>query len=187
MKNNYWLGLCVVLLWTYPQITYSLSPVEDKAKEDLRSTIEAGKKGIKEKAARQDRKIPTEPIRPFGPFSWEDDFLTAALKANALPGVEAVSVSIMSIIGAIVEPPNIRELSLREVNRVLPHFHGRLSEEFFPFLPECESPPLPGIMAALDVVKDIRSRLGSRPVLLAVHAFPLEHAEETLGRRVVRA
>jgi hypothetical protein len=42
-------------------------------------------------------------------------------------------------------------------------------------------------MATLDVVKDIRSRLGPRPVLLAVHAFPLEDAKETLGHRVVLA
>lgn len=57
------------------------------------------------------------------------------------------------------------------------------------FLPEGESPPLPGIpgiMVALDVVKDLRSRLGSDPLLLAVHAFPLEDAKETLGYRVVR-
>lgn len=42
-------------------------------------------------------------------------------------------------------------------------------------------------MAALDVVKNVRSTLGSGSVLLAVDAFPLEHAKETPGRRVVRA
>jgi hypothetical protein len=42
-------------------------------------------------------------------------------------------------------------------------------------------------MTALDMVKDIRSHLGSRPVLTSVHPFPFEHAEEALGRRIVGA
>ena len=48
-----------------------------------------------------------------------------------------------------------------------------------------ESPALSGIMPALDVVEDIRSRFGSRPVLPPVHPFPFEAATETLGRGIV--
>ena len=50
-----------------------------------------------------------------------------------------------------------------------------------------QSPPLSGIVTALDIVKDIRSRLGSRPVVLAVHPFSFEHPEEALGRGIVGA
>jgi hypothetical protein len=38
---------------------------------------------------------------------------------------------------------------------------------------------------ALDVIKDIRSRLGSGPVLPSVYPLAFEHAKETFGRRVV--
>ena len=44
---------------------------------------------------------------------------------------------------------------------------------------------MPGIVTAFDVVKNIRSRLGSRLVVLAIHPFTLEHAKETLGGGVV--
>lgn len=50
-----------------------------------------------------------------------------------------------------------------------------------------ESPPLPGIVPALDVVNDIRSCLGPRPVLPSVYPFPCKAAKETLGRSVVGA
>ena len=50
-----------------------------------------------------------------------------------------------------------------------------------------ESPPLPGIVPALDVVKDIRSRLGSRLILSPIDPLPFEPAKETLGRGVVGA
>lgn len=49
-----------------------------------------------------------------------------------------------------------------------------------------ESSPLPRIMPALDVVKDIRSRLGSCLVLPPIDSFPFEDAEETFRRGVVR-
>jgi hypothetical protein len=48
----------------------------------------------------------------------------------------------------------------------------------FPLLLQFESPPLSGIVTALDIVKDIRSGLGSGPVLLPVHSFPLKHAKK---------
>lgn len=50
-----------------------------------------------------------------------------------------------------------------------------------------ESPPLPGIVPALDIVKDIRSRLGSRLVLPPIDPLPFEPAKETFGRGVVGA
>ena len=48
-----------------------------------------------------------------------------------------------------------------------------------------ESPALPGIVAALDVIKDIRSGLRSRSVVLAIHAFSFQDAEEALRGRVI--
>lgn len=48
-------------------------------------------------------------------------------------------------------------------------------------------PSLSGIVAALDVVKDICSGLGSRPVVPPVFPFPLEDPEEALGGRIVGA
>jgi hypothetical protein len=41
-------------------------------------------------------------------------------------------------------------------------------------------------VTALDVVEDISPGLGSGPVLLPVHPFPLKHAEEALGCGIVR-
>ena len=55
-----------------------------------------------------------------------------------------------------------------------------------PLLLLIESPPLPGIVPALDVIKDIRSRLGSRLVLPPIDPLPFEDAEETFRRGVVR-
>lgn len=40
-------------------------------------------------------------------------------------------------------------------------------------------------MPAFDVVEDIRSRFGSRPILPSIHPLAFEHAEETLGRRII--
>lgn len=48
-----------------------------------------------------------------------------------------------------------------------------------------ESPPLAGIVTALDIVKDIRSGLRARTVVLPVYPFPFEHAEEALGGGIV--
>ena len=56
-----------------------------------------------------------------------------------------------------------------------------------PLLLVIESPPLLGIVPALDVVKDICSRLGSRLVLLPIDPLPFEPAKETLGRGIVGA
>lgn len=42
-------------------------------------------------------------------------------------------------------------------------------------------------MEALDVVKDIGSRLGAGVISTPVDALPLQHSEEALGRGVVRA
>ena len=50
-----------------------------------------------------------------------------------------------------------------------------------------QSPPLTRIVTALDVVKDIRSGLRSCAVVLPVHPFPVEHAEEALGGGIVGA
>ena len=50
-----------------------------------------------------------------------------------------------------------------------------------------QSPPLSRIMTPLDVVKDIRSGLGSRLVVLPVHPFAFEYAKEALGRGIVGA
>ena len=47
-----------------------------------------------------------------------------------------------------------------------------------------QSPPLSGIVTAFDVVKDIRSRLGSRPIVLPVDPLPFEQPEEALSRRI---
>ncbi len=55
-----------------------------------------------------------------------------------------------------------------------------------PLLLLIESPPLPGIVPALDVIKDIRSRLGSRLVLPPIDPLPFEHAEETFRCSVIR-
>lgn len=70
---------------------------------------------------------------------------------------------------------------------VLPRFHGQESYEFFPLLLQLESPALPGIVAALDVIKDIRSGLRSRPVVLAIHAFAFKDSEKALRGRVIGA
>ncbi len=56
-----------------------------------------------------------------------------------------------------------------------------------PLLLPLEPPPLPGIVPALNIVKDIRSRLRSGPVLPPIHALPFEHAKETLRRGIVGA
>jgi hypothetical protein len=40
------------------------------------------------------------------------------------------------------------------------------------------------LLTALDPAKDIRSDLGSRPVVPAIHAFAVEHPKEDLVRRV---
>ena len=54
-----------------------------------------------------------------------------------------------------------------------------------PLLLQFQSTPLPGIVTAFDVVKDICSRLGSRLVLLPVHPFPFERPKEALGSGIV--
>jgi hypothetical protein len=56
----------------------------------------------------------------------------------------------------------------------------------FPLLLQFESPALSGIVPALDIVKDIRSCLGSRPVVVSIHPFSFEHADEARGRCVIR-
>jgi hypothetical protein len=64
------------------------------------------------------------------------------------------------------------------VRRVLPRYHGRLSEESCPLLLPFESPPLARIMTPLDVVKDIGPGLGSRPVILPIHPLTFEHPKK---------
>ena len=56
-----------------------------------------------------------------------------------------------------------------------------------PLLLQFEPPALSGIVPAFDVLKDIRPRLGSRPIVSPVDPFPLEHAKEALGGRIVGA
>ena len=70
---------------------------------------------------------------------------------------------------------------------VLPRYHGRLSEELLPLLLPFQSPPLPGIMPAFDIVKDIRSGFGSRPVVSPIHAFTFEHPKEAFGHGIIGA
>lgn len=114
VKIIHWLCLLTILVWSYPAISYSLSSEEERAKESLRSQLEPGKKKAKKgNADRPDVKISTEPIRPFGPFSWEDDFLSAVLKANTLPGIETVSL----------EGLNLKEIQTKEqLQRLLADF-----------------------------------------------------------------
>jgi hypothetical protein len=50
-----------------------------------------------------------------------------------------------------------------------------------------QSPPLPWVVTALDIVKDIRSGFASCPVVLAIHAFAFKNSEEALGGDVVSA
>src|SRR5262245_10117607 len=42
-------------------------------------------------------------------------------------------------------------------------------------------------MPAFDVITDIHSRLGSRPIVLPVDPLSCEHPEEALGRRIIGA
>jgi hypothetical protein len=69
--------------------------------------------------------------------------------------------------------------------RVLPRYHGRLSEELFFLLLHLEPPSLARIVTPLDVAKDIDPRLGSGQVMLAVYALLFEHPKEALGGRIV--
>jgi hypothetical protein len=49
------------------------------------------------------------------------------------------------------------------------------------------SPPLPWIVPAFDIVKDIRSGLSPHPVLPPIPPLTFEHPKETFGRHIVRA
>ena len=78
-----------------------------------------------------------------------------------------------------------QQLPAQTAKRVLPRYHGRLSEESFPLLLHVESPSLTWIMTPLDVGEDISPGLGSGPVVHPIHPLTFEHTEEALGCRIV--
>ena len=57
---------------------------------------------------------------------------------------------------------------VQPVTRVLPHIHGRLSYEVFPSLLHLQSPPLPRIVTAFEVL---------------IHTLSFEHPKEALDER----
>lgn len=68
---------------------------------------------------------------------------------------------------------------------VLPRVHGQVSEAFLLLLLHRHFSALSRIMPAFDVVKNIRSGRGSRPVLPSVPPFSFEHVKEIFGCRIV--
>ncbi|WP_145976183.1 hypothetical protein [Nitrospira moscoviensis] len=71
-------------------MTVAESVGEQRAKDLLQRQLEPNKKN----RAREGQKLQpaTEPLKPFAPFSWDDDILLAVRKLNALPGVDRVTM-----------------------------------------------------------------------------------------------